>query len=154
MRHSIIKTLAAFALAITLSACGDDAAEKKATGMLRQARTQFDNGQYDAALGTIDSLRKQCPDAIEARKTALRLYQEVELKRTQLKVETADKALAVARDKYAEMKKAVDAIRGTSGLTKEKLSSLTRMKLKVDSLQAVFDGECAKIRYIRKKMDE
>lgn len=137
-----------------LSGCGENATQKKAGELLKEAQTQFDNGRYTQALSTIDSLRKNCPEAIEARKAALRLYQEIELKRAQTNVETADKALQQTESEYENMKKTVEDLKKKGTATAEQLTSLTRMRLKRDSLKTVFDVECAKIKYINKKMKE
>lgn len=137
-----------------LAACGENATQKKAGELLKEAQAQFENGQYMKALGSIDSLRKNCPEAIEARKAALRLYQEIELKRAQINVETADKALQQTESEYENMKKTVEDLKKKGTATAEQLTSLTRMRLKRDSLKTLFDVECAKIKYINKKMKE
>lgn len=154
MKSLILKALTMLCCLAALAGCDGNAPHKEAAEMLKLAGTQFEQGQYDKALATIDSLRKAYPDAVDARKAALRLYQEIELKRSQINVETADSILKSMKTEYGNMKQAVDALREKGGLTAENLSALTRMKLKVDSMQAVFDAECAKIRYIRKKMEE
>lgn len=154
METGILKAVMVCCCAIMLAGCSGDDTRKKAEGMLKQAQEQFDNGRYDKALAMIDSLRKNCPEAIEARKAALRMYQEIELKRARLNVEAADKAVSMAERKYEDMKKNVDALKAAGSVTAGDLSSLTRAKLKLDSLRTVFDVECAKIRFIKKKMKE
>lgn len=154
MKTPILKAALILCMSVLCAACGENASEKKAGEMLRQAQTLFDKGNYDKAVATIDSLRKACPEAADARKAALRMYQEIELKRAQTGVETADKAIAAAERKYEEMRRTVEELRAKGELTAGHLSSLTRMKLRLDSLRTVFDVECAKIKYIRKKMAE
>lgn len=154
MKTLVLKALLIFCASVLCAGCAEDAAKKKAEEILRQAKTQFDSGRYDKALIAIDSLRKTCPEAVDARKAALRMYQEIELKRAQAGVETADKAIRIAESRYEEMKRTVEELREKGELTAGHLSSLTRMKLRLDSLKTVFDVECAKIKYIRKKISE
>lgn len=154
MKTGILNAILIFCAAVVLAGCGKNDVREKADGLLRRAQEQFDDGRYDKALATIDSLRKACPEAIEARKAALRIYQKIELKRAQLNVETADKAIKEAESRYEDMKRTVEELKAKGSITAAQLSSLTRMKLKLDSLKTVFDVECAKIKYIRKKMDD
>lgn len=151
---AILRTICFSCAVILLTGCDDGATYKKAEELLKRAQTQFENGQYDKASATIDSLRKCCPQAIEARKTALHLYQKIELRHSQLNVEAADKAIKMTEEEYNDMRQAVEELKAKGEITKDRLSSLTRMKLRLDSLKAVFDMECAKIRYIKKKMKE
>ncbi len=139
---------------LVLAGCGGNAIEKKAGELLEEARTEFKNGDYAKAVSTIDSLRKTYPEAIEARKQALRLYQDVELKRAQLRVEGADTVLQRVEREYQEMKKTVDELRAKGAATVEQLRSVNLLRVKRDSLKTIFDVECAKIKYIKKKMEE
>ena len=128
--------------------------EKKAGELLEEAKTEFNSGDFTKALAAIDSLRKNCPEAIEARKQALRLYQEIELKRAQLNVVGADTVLQRIEREYQDMKKTVDSLRSKSAATVEQLRAVNLLRVKRDSLKTVFDVECAKIKYIKKKMEE
>lgn len=139
---------------LTLTGCGGNAAEKKAGELLEQAQQLFDKGDYMKATAAIDSLRKNFPEAIETRKKALKLYQQAELKRAQDIVERADTALQRVEREYEEMKKTVDGLRSKGAATVEQLRSVNLLRVKRDSLKTVFDVECAKIKYIRKKMEE
>lgn len=140
-------------LCLALLACGGKSG-KGAEELLRRAQEQYEGGAYTDALSTIDSLRKTFPKEIEVRKKALRLYQEVELTRAEKELAIADSALVAANSEYDRMKAFVDGLRGENKAGAEQLSSLTRMKMKRDSLQTNFDVLCAKIRYIRKKQKE
>ena len=71
------------AICLTNASCHSDNSNQKADELLQTAQQQFDNKQYDAALATIDTLRSRYPKAIEARKKALLLHQEAELKRAE-----------------------------------------------------------------------
>ena len=154
MRTRNLTAVFAACAMLSLTACGDNALEKKAETLLEQARSEFEHGDYRKATATIDSLRKSCPKAIEARKKALKLYQEVELKRARLNVESTDTILQRVEREYQELKKKVDALKEKGAATAEQLREVTLMRVKRDSLKTVFDVECAKIKYIYKKMKE
>jgi outer membrane murein-binding lipoprotein Lpp len=139
---------------LLLAGCGENAAEKKAGELLEQAQQMLDKGEYEKVKTTIDSLRKNFPEAIEARKKGLRLYQESELKRAQGLVERADTALQRVEREYQEMKAEVDKLREKSAASEEQLRAVNLLRVKRDSLKAAFDVECAKIKYIKKKMEE
>lgn len=144
----------ALCMMMLLAACGGKSVDEKAGKLLEQAQTQFEQGAYTEALATIDSLRKNCPDAIEARKKALRLYQEVELKRARITVEETDSVLQRVEREYQALKQKVDALREKSLATEDQLREVNLMRVYRDSLKTVFDVECAKIKYIKKKMEE
>ena len=144
----------ALCAALVLAGCGGNAAEQKAGELLEQARQLVDKGEYAKASAMIDSLRKNYPDALDARKKGLRLYQESELKRAQAIVEGVDTVLQRVEAEYQTMKKEVDELRKRSAATEEQLRTVNLMRVKRDSLKTVFDVECAKIKYIKKKMEE
>lgn len=143
-----------FCAVLAVTGCGENATEKKAGKLLEQAQQFFDKGDYVKATATIDSLRKNFPDALEARKKGLRLFQEAELKRAQDIVERTDTALQRVEKEYQELKTQVDKLREKSAATVEQLRAVNLMRVKRDSLKTVFDVECAKIKYIKKKMEE
>ena len=140
-------------LAAVLVACGDSM-EKQAEQMLQQANRQFEQQQYDRALITIDSLRKVYPSAIETRKQALRLQQNVELKRSQEELALIDSALQAVKHDYEYQKQKVEKDKRELRATPEELTMLTKTRVRRDSLQTRFDVLCAKIRYIHKKQKE
>ena len=145
---------AVFCAALPLCSCGGDNVAKKAEEMLEQAKGEFGSGHYEEALSTIDSLRKDYPTAVEARKAALKLYQEVELKRSQLSIEQADKALQKIEAEYNRMKATVDGLKEKGEATAAQLTAVTKMRMLRDSLRTVFDVQCAKARYIKNRMGE
>ena len=142
MKARLFTAAVALCAMLTMAGCGENAMEKKAGELLEQAKTEYGNGELKKALATIDSLRKNCPEAIEARKQALKLYQEV------------DTVLQRVEREYTEMEAAVDALREKSAATVEQLRTVNLLRVKRDSLKTVFDVECAKIKYIKKKMEE
>ena len=139
--------------AALLMACGDNK-QKEAEAMLSKANAQFEQGQYDRALITIDSLRKVYPSAIDTRKQALRLQQDIELKRSQEELAYVDSALQAVKHDYEYQKQKVEKDKQELRATAEELTRLTKTRVRRDSLQTRFDVLCAKIRYIHKKQKE
>lgn len=154
MKTRNLTAILAVTAMLFLASCGENAIEKQAGEMLEKAQTEFKSGDYAKAVSTIDSLRKKFPKAIEARKQALKLYQEVELKRAELQVQNADTVLQRVEREYQELKSTVDQLRSKGEATAEQLRSVNLMRVKRDSLKTIFDVECAKIKYIKKKMQE
>jgi len=140
-------------LAAMLIACGENK-HQEAELMLKRANTLFEQRQYDRALIVIDSLRKVYPNAIEIRKQALRLYQDIELKHAQEELAVTDSALQVVKHDYEELKLKVEKAKQELRAKPEELTLLTKTRVRRDSLQTQFDVLCAKIQYIHKKQKE
>lgn len=141
-----------FAVAV-LASCGGSA-QQKAEELLRQADFDFEHGHYDMALASIDSLRKIYPNAVDVRRRALVLYQNIALKQAQEDLEQTDRLLQVARRDYDYIKREVEKRRSDLNATAEQLRTMTLTKMKLDSLQVRFDMQCAKIKYIHKRQKE
>lgn len=140
-------------MAMLLSACGDSQ-QRAAEQMLDRAGQLYEQQQYDRALIVIDSLRKTYPTAIDIRKQALTLQQNIELKRSQEELTVLDSTLQAVRLDYERQKQAVDEAKAELRATAEELTTLTKTRVRRDSLQTRFDALCAKIRYIHKKQKE
>ena len=136
-----------------LSACSDGQ-QKAAEQLLARADQLFEQQQYDRALIVIDSLRKAYPTAIDIRRQALRLQQDIELKRSQEELAVLDSTLQAVKRDYEKMKEKVDKDKDELQATAEELTALTKARVRRDSLQTRFDVLCAKIRYIHKKQKE
>lgn len=145
---------AALIAVAALAACGDNGARSEADRLLEQANTEFESKQYDKALRTIDSLRRVYPNAIETRKEALKLYQDISLKQAQDDLALTDSALQAVKAAYRQLKDSVEKKRANLTATEDELSTLNLTKVKMDSLQVRFDVQCAKIKYIHKKQKE
>ena len=148
-----MKKMIWFLSAVVLMACSDTT-QNAANQMLQQANRQFEEGHYDRALITIDSLRKVYPGAIETRKQALRLHQNIELKRSQEELALVDSALQAVKHDYEYQRQKVEKDKRELRATPEELTMLTKTRVRRDSLQTRFDVLCAKIRYIHKKQKE
>lgn len=139
--------------ALLLTACADNR-QQEAEAMLSQADQLFGEKRYEQALATIDSLRRVYPGAIETRRQALRLQQNIELKRSQEELALVDSALQAVKHDYEYQRQKVEKDKAELRATAEELTMLTRTRVKRDSLQTQFDVLCGKIRYIHKKMKE
>ena len=134
--------------------CGGSDAQQAAENMLEQAEKYFSEGSYDRAKIAIDSLRKVYPGAVETRKKALKLFQNISLKEDQEDLAVTDSALQAVTLDYKYIKDKVDRDKAELRATAEELETLTRTKMKLDSLKVRFDMQCAKIKYIHKKQKE
>ena len=140
-------------IALLLSACGNSQ-QKAAQEMLDSASQLFEQQRYDRALIVIDSLRKNYPTAIDIRKQALALQQNIELKWSQEELAVLDSVLQAVKLEYEQQKQKVDKDKAELRATAEELTMLTKTRVLRDSLQTRFDVLCAKIRYIHKKQKE
>ena len=145
--------LSAMAL-LMLWSCGGNEAQKQAEAMLGKAGVCFELGQYDEALIVIDSLRKVFPNAIDTRKKALKLYQDIELKKTQQELAVTDSLLQAVNHDYVYQQEKVERDKAALRATPEELTMLTLTRIKRDSLRTQTEVLGAKIRYIHKKQKE
>ena len=148
MKHFIL-----ILLVVGLTACADSK-QNEATMLLEKASQEFEQGQYGRALLSIDSLRKVYPNAIETRRQALKLYQDIELKRSQEELAWVDSALQAVKHDYDYLRAKVEKDKEQLRATAEELTMLTKTRMRRDSLQTRFNVLCGKIRYIHKKQKE
>lgn len=150
-----MKRLVTIAILTTLAfaACRDNN-QQQANLMLDRANQLFTEQKYDRALIVIDSLREVYPGAIDTRKRALRLQQDIELKRSQEELAVVDSALEAVKHDYEYQRQKVEKDKQQLRATADELTMLTKTRVRRDSLQTRFDVLCAKIRYIHKKQKE
>jgi len=141
------------AAVLFLTGCGNNEKEQAAQ-LIETARTHFQQGALDAARADIDSLRKQFPNVVEARKAALKLHQEIELKATQNELAVTDSLLQIANQELDALQKQVDQHKKALKATPEELTRLTMTRIRRDSIRTQFETLGAKIRYIRQKQKE
>ena len=153
MKNRLIITICV-AAAVVMTACSSNDAQKSAEGMLEKAEKYFSEGSYDRAKIAIDSLRKVYPGAVETRKKALKLFQDISLKEAQEDLALTDSIMQKGGLDYKYIKDKVEKDKAELRATAEELELLTRTKMKYDSLKVRFDMQCAKIKYIHKKQKE
>ena len=137
-----------------LVSCGENTTQKQAEEMLEKAGVSYEQGRYNEALTVIDSLRKVFPNAIDTRKKALKLYQDIELKKAQLELATTDSLLQAVNHDYTYQQEKVERDKAALRATPEELTMLTLTRMKRDSLRTQYEVLGAKIRYIHKKQKE
>ena len=151
--HPDMKRIVWILLTAMLVACGNDT-QKEAEQLLQQANSLFEQKQYDRALTSLDSLRRLYPNSVDMRRQALKLRQNIELKRSQDELALVDSMLQAVSHDYRYQQQKVEKDKQELRATAEELTMLTRTRMRRDSLQTRFDVLCAKIRYIHKKQKE
>lgn len=139
-------------LIFVFSSCEEK--HEEATILLNQIRAYYDNGDYQAALETVDSLRRTYPEAISQRKEALVIFQQASLAIAQQNLAKVDSALLATENELAMMKPQVESHRAEGIATAAELQQYTKLRVLRDSLQGIFNMECAKIKYIHKRQAE
>ena len=147
------KTIMIIAAVLFLTGCGNNEKEQ-ANQLIEAAKVHFEQGALDAARADIDSLRKQFPNVVEARKAALQLHQEIELKAAQDELAATDSLLQIANRELDALQKQVDQHKKALKATPEELTLLTTTRIRRDSIRTQFETLGAKIRYIRQKQKE
>jgi prolyl-tRNA synthetase len=141
------------AAAMLVIACGETPQEQ-AEQLAQQAAACCGEGRLDEARILIDSLRRTYPDIVEARKAALKLHQDVELKIAQQELARTDSLLVLANRELEARQQQVDAHKAALKATAEELTLLTRTRMRRDSIRTQYETLGMKIRYIRKKQKE
>lgn len=139
---------------ILLAAACKDNKQQQAEQLLEQAEQQFSAKDYPSALRLIDSLRNVYPNAIDTRRKALKLYQDIELKRAQEELLVADSLLQEVQHDLNYQQTKAEKDKAALRATPEQLTQLTRTRMRRDSLRTQCETLGAKIRYIRKKQKE
>lgn len=144
----IISLLVTTAVASSCSSNKNEEAEE----LMKEIRSDYEAGNDSACLIAIDTLRHKYPKALELRKEALVMHQNIELRIAQRDLEKTDKELEDAKARYAELEKTVTAHKAELKATADELTALTLQRILRDSLQTRFEVLCGQIRYIHKKM--
>jgi chromosome segregation ATPase len=141
-----------FSCLILITACGsNNKQQQEAEDLLTQAYSLYEQGHYPEAKASIDSLRKRYPNAIDARKKALKLGWEIELKEAQGELAVTDSLLQLVQHDYDNLQAKVEKDKAALRATPDELTMLTRTRMKRDSLRTQCETLGVKIRYIRKK---
>lgn len=134
MKKFTLITLVALALA-SCAKTDDDMAQK----MLTRINSLYESGNYRATLDSITVLRDRYPAAIEARKTALVVWQNASLKMAQADVAQTDILL----------QQTIAKIASTTDRYERNLLGVRR-----DSLQARYDAMCGVVKMIRMRQKQ
>ena len=113
--------------------------DEKAQPTLDNIEKLYAEGKYAATLDSITSLRERFPMAVEARKTALKIWQDASLKMAQKDVAETDiklqEAIRMAENETDRLKRAL-------------------LGAKRDSLQARYEAMCGVVRMIRMRQKQ
>lgn len=139
------------ACALIVISCGSSNKRNEAEILLEKASKLYEQGQYSEARASIDSLRKVYPNAIDTRKKALHLQQEIELKKAQEELARTDSLLQLVTHDFNYQQTKVEKDKAALRATPEELTMFTQTRIKRDSLRTQCEVLGAKIRYIRKK---
>lgn len=122
---------------VALTACQQKSDDDEAAQLLTEIETLYKQGEYRTALDSIESLRMRFPKSVEARRKALRLWQEASLKMAQQDIAVTDSALqATSAQMQAE----------------QRIYERNMLGVKKDSLQARYEALIGVVRMIRKRM--
>lgn len=142
-------------MAAVLTSCsGTMSEEQRARRWLDKAHELYAQDKHDEAIAAIDSLRADCPGAIDERREALTLYKEIDLARTEKDIARTDSLLGVATAAYERMSSEAEKSKAQGTATAEQFTATTRARIQRDSLQAAFNFLCAKAKHIRKQSGE
>lgn len=151
MKSPRLKALSILAVAtILLSACTDKD-KSEAMQILNEAQTEYNKGNYPRTLALIDSLRHNHPKAIEERREALKLFQNASEKMAQADIEETDRAIQALEAETRKLQAAADSCRLCGTATAAQLNGITAKRLKLDSLRARFEAQCATVKVIRQR---
>ncbi len=134
MKHLLIISLAT----LSLLSCGKTD-EDKAAPLLAKIDSLYKSGNYRATLDSITLLRSQYPQAIEARKAALDIWQEASLKMAQADVAATD----------IQLQQVADAINNETDRYRRNMLTVKR-----DSLQARYEAMCGVVKMIRMRQKQ
>ena len=143
-----------FMSAFLLSACGGTNKHQEAEDLLQQAQSLYEQGQYTAAKDCIISIRQNHPNAIDARKKALKLGWDIDLKVAQDELAITDSLLQLVQHDYERQQAKVEKDKAELRAMPEELTMLTKTRMKRDSLRTQCEVLGTKIRYIHKKQKE
>ena len=90
-------------LALMLTACSQD--KQKAESLLQRAESSFQQGNFSEAKLQIDSVRVLYPKAFDARKSAIKLMQRVDLEEQKRSLAYLDSMMAIKQNSLDSIKK-------------------------------------------------
>ena len=146
-----VKLIMPFALAVLLltTAC-QQKENNEAKKLLQKAQTAYSEERYDEAIATIEQLRHDHPEAIDERRAALTLFQNVSLKQAQADLAHTDSLLQKVNQRHQTLQQQMKQ----NPYSKELERNLTQARQLRDSLQIRWSALGAKIRLIHKRQED
>lgn len=128
-----MKNLPILILALLLAGCAKSD-DEKAAPLLAKITTLYKSGNYRATLDSIVVLRERYPKAVEARREALKVWQDASLKMAQDDVARTDILLQETTRKWQD---------------ETNLRRKNQLRVRVDSLHARYEAMCGVVKMIR-----
>ena len=122
-----MRRLVFFLTTIFLVIACSETPQEQATQLAQQAATCCEEGRLMEARLLIDSLRRTYPDIVEARKAALKLHQDVEIKIAQQELARTDSLLILANRELEARQQQVDANKAALRVTADKDKDAPRL---------------------------
>lgn len=141
-----MKSIIIIAAAIALSSCGRMKSEE--AQLFDAASYEYSHERYDSALSLLDTLRARYPDALELRRRAIALRQEIGRAQVEERIEQCRIASRDASRAYAKVQ--MEARDKGAAAGPDDARRLARARRLADSLRIVYDTEMAKMEYINK----
>ncbi len=134
----MMKKMLMLMAATCLVAC-QPSEEEKAAPLMHRIDSLYQQKNYVQTLNAIRLLRDEHPKAVEARKKALKIWQEASLKMTQDDIARTDSALQAT----------IQAFNAETNIGRR-----NRLGVKRDSLQVRYDALCGTVRVIHRRQAE
>lgn len=132
------KILALLLVVFALASC-QVSEDEKAQPLMHRIDSLYQMKSYAETLNAITELRAKHPAAVESRKKALKIWQDVSLKMTQEDIRKTDSAYQSAFRQYES----------AHGIAKR-----NRLRARVDSLKIRYDALCGTVRVIHRRQQE
>ena len=123
---------------MALASCAQSE-DDKAQPLLTKIDSLYASGNYRATLDSITLLRQKYPGAIEARRAALKTWQDASLKMAQVDVASTD----------VQLQQVTEAIKSESDAYRRNMLTVRR-----DSLQARYEAMCGVVRMIHARQKQ
>lgn len=149
MKTKLITAAVIMASIAALASCSDE--NRQAQELLQQAQENFEKGDFQRTLTLIDSLRHTFPKAIEERKKALALFQDASEKLAQKQIELTDMAIQKTQQELEALREQVASHKQQMNVSREELEAVKFKEIRLDSLKARFDAQCATVKIIRER---
>ena len=107
-----------------------------------------------AGFSSCESKHQKLQQQIEQRKAALEHKQDSTLTAAQEEIQRLDSLLQQVKSEYEQKRRAAEAAHEAGTGTEEQFGEVNRLRQLRDSLQVRFDTECAKIRYVKRRINE
>ena len=107
-----------------------------------------------AGFSSCESKHQKLQQQNEQREAAPNHKQDSTLTASQKEIQRLDSLLQQVKSEYEQKRRAAEAAHEAGTGTEEQFGEVNRLRQLRDSLQVRFDTECAKIRYVKRRINE